>query len=166
MAENVTGVKRGQKAVFSKTFSVTQQELQLFELPSAVSAELASGSVAIVGDEGEDLVLTTSSRTYLLRKAETTNSLMLMPPVPPAGTPLGKRVKREVCATLDHSFELVEIAPRLIKLKALLRLRPFTAADEDPDETSTGSDTARGLFTLNDLLDNVQASRQQILEEL
>ena len=47
MEENLAA-KRGQKAVFSKTFTVTQQELQLFELPSSVSAELAAGTYAVV----------------------------------------------------------------------------------------------------------------------
>ena len=116
-----------------------------------------------MGDEGEDLVLTTSSR-HTLRKAETTNALMLMPPVSSSGTPLGKRVKREVFATLDHSFELVEIAPRLKKLKTLLRQNPFTVTDETEDASLL--ERHHGLYRLDDLLDNVQASRQQILDEL
>lgn len=66
----------------------------------------------------------------------------------------------EVGATAKAHIELVEVAPNLDRLPALIGQRPYTGEEE---ETSTSSQSAAtGFFTFRDLLARVQVRQQGV----
>jgi hypothetical protein len=139
---------------------------------------LTDYSASIVGEGDEELVFTTATKTFLLRKAETTNALLLLPPASAESPVPGSRVKHVVQASLSHHFELVEIPPRVAKIRALLMECPYkgsasedvgskrSAPAESEDHAAKRTAIAKSVYTMDDLLQRVQASPAQIHMEL
>ncbi|KAB2626945.1 sister chromatid cohesion protein DCC1-like [Pyrus ussuriensis x Pyrus communis] len=106
--------------------------------------------VTVRGQPDEDAVLCTESKTYAMKSVGTSNSLFLIPPCGQYTTFESPKCCDEnyhdpqsaasVIKVATGNMELVEVAPRLDKLRLLLSQNPYQS-DED-----------------NDLIEKVQAS--------
>ena len=105
------------------------------------------------------MTLTTGTATYSLRKAETTNTLLVLQPDASDDAPPAKKLRRHVVTSLNHTYELSQTLPRIYKLRKLLTDSSYSG---DLDETI---DTTQ-MYTFSDLLDHVQASAQELREAL
>ena len=123
------------------------------------------------GQPDEDAVLCTSSKTYFIKYVGTSNSVFLVPPnqseynQPPCENDStnhhDKKDAAFVIKVVPGNMELVEVAPRLDKLKALLSECPYMY-DELEVENLEGNDESRRLYNWNDLANNIQASDDEI----
>ena len=113
--------------VFSKGYTEKCGAIKLLEVPPALHGIL-DGSIKtleIKGDADEEAVLCTKDSTYVLRKVETSNTVLVVEPElkrKPEGEPVRratKRLRRVYCSS-DHTYELKPSAPRLAKLRAML----------------------------------------------
>eukprot|EP00698_Gefionella_okellyi_P017392 TRINITY_DN5072_c0_g1_i2.p1 TRINITY_DN5072_c0_g1~~TRINITY_DN5072_c0_g1_i2.p1 ORF type:complete len:300 (+),score=52.07 TRINITY_DN5072_c0_g1_i2:19-918(+) len=147
---------------FSNTFTASQDEIQMFELPDKIMQRLKTGEqIYLSAEEGEDAVLITENETFALKKAETTNSLFITPPVEPdPDEPTAKRIRRTVVASLGHVYELVPTPPKLSKLKTMLQELPYRGPA--PSDSAQQVDAHLHLYTMEQLLNSVQASESEI----
>ncbi|KAJ9506644.1 hypothetical protein QJQ45_003728 [Haematococcus lacustris] len=123
------------------------------------------GRVVIKGAESEEAVLCSCNKTYALKYVETTNTQLLVQPeqlrsratLPPV----------VVHASTKAHIEVVECAPRLERLQQLLAERPYGAEDEEAEEEEEAAPGQQaGLYTTQQLQALVQASDEEVLEEL
>jgi hypothetical protein len=71
--------KKDNEIVFSANYG--NRDLRLFECPKEVIEDFKqNGVMRIVGEQQGDAVLCSSSRTYVIKKVETSNSVYLVPP--------------------------------------------------------------------------------------
>lgn len=167
---------------------VVRADLRLLEVDDATMQEIMAGGVVIKGEEGEDAVLCTSTRTFAMRTADTTNLVLLVPPeastarttdqqenvqvnLPPTA---GLQTQREklaaanscpplvVQATVSSHIELVEMAPRLQRLQELLSHCPYGQDVEREEERIMGAGEDPPGFTFQALLERVQASEGEL----
>lgn len=116
---------------FADSFS--DNPVKLFEMDDKVLEELLAdgGSLAIKGNPNEEAVLCTASRTYLLRLAESSNTLLLAPGQLPKAPPAeGPPADITISSSASAYFELVPTAPRASTLPELLALCPYPTAAE------------------------------------
>ncbi|KAM0849333.1 hypothetical protein ACQ4PT_053781 [Festuca glaucescens] len=148
-------------------------DLILLEAGDDLLADLLQGRVTVRGRPEEDAVLCTPSATYAMKFVGTSNSMFLIPPgeaVAPSLRP--GHANEDATTTSDAaasiikvapgSIELVRTAPRLDKLRSLLRERPYVL-DEDLGD---GSEHKKGLYTWEDLCVLVQASDSELMDGL
>jgi sister chromatid cohesion protein DCC1 len=57
-----------------------QTRYRIFEVSQSFLSEMTTEGCRLVGDERSDAVLCTSSKTYSIKKVETSNSIYLVPP--------------------------------------------------------------------------------------
>ena len=125
--------------------------------------------MTVRGRPEEEAVLCTPSATYSMKFVGTSNSMFLIPP----GEPSAKCLRPDstngdanvVAATIKlapGSIELVRTAPRLDKLRSLLRERPYIL-DED---LGNGFEHMKGLYTWQNLCKLIQASDGELLDGL
>lgn len=151
-------------------FFGAHQDLSLLEVDDKILAEIMQNGVTIRGRPDEEAVLCTSSKTYAIKFVATSNSVFL---IPPQNSALQKEETEENhCQPQNEGdkpsagamklapghMELNQIAPRLEKLKSLLSERPYKE-DEMDEEVERG---LKGLYRWEDLLDNVQASEEEL----
>ena len=60
--------------------SFTHEKLQLLEVDEELLKEIIGTGVVIKGAPADEAVLCTSSKTYVLKQVETSNTLLLIPP--------------------------------------------------------------------------------------
>lgn len=125
--------------------------------------------MTVRGRPDEEAVLCTPSATYAMKFVGTSNSVFLIPPGEPSASCL-----RPDCTNGDANavaaaiklapgnIELVRTAPRLDKLRSLLRERPYVL-DEDLGD---GFQHKKGLYTWQDLCELIQASDGELLDGL
>ncbi|CAN0094300.1 unnamed protein product, partial [Sphacelaria rigidula] len=69
---------------FSDSFATENQSLVLLQVPESLLSEIGEDAsrdmVRLIGSEDQDAVLVTEGKTFKLTKAETSNTLLLMPP--------------------------------------------------------------------------------------
>uniref|UniRef100_A0ACD6A364 Uncharacterized protein n=1 Tax=Avena sativa TaxID=4498 RepID=A0ACD6A364_AVESA len=148
-------------------------DLILLEAGDDLLPDLLQGRVTVRGRPEEEAVLCTPSATYAMKFVGTSNSMFLIPPgeaVAPSLRP--GHANEDATTTSDAaasiikvapgSIELVRTAPRLDKLRRLLRERPYVL-DEDLGD---GSEHKKGLYTWEDLCVLVQASDIELLDGL
>ncbi|KAJ1292753.1 hypothetical protein BS78_01G014600 [Paspalum vaginatum] len=144
-------------------------DLVLLEAADDLLPDLLQGRVIVRGRPDEEAVLCTPSATYSMKFVGTSNSMFLIPP----GEPSAKYLRPDdtsgnanaVAATIKlapGSIELVRVAPRLDKLKSLLRERPYIL-DED---IGNALEHKKGLYTWQDLCKLIQASDGELLDAL
>ncbi|XP_064605372.1 sister chromatid cohesion protein DCC1-like isoform X2 [Liolophura sinensis] len=154
-----------------QTLSFSQQldneSLVLMEMDATVLSSLSQGDeVVIRGGEEDYAVLCTANRTYDIKEADISNSLLLVP-----GCVTGKDLAGacdtadirplQVCSMLHSYYELRRCKPRLKKLKELLEENYYSGKECEEDEDHHGN-----KYTFSDLLNSVQASQSEILEAL
>lgn len=116
----------------------------------------------------EDAVLCTKSKTYAVKFVGNSNSMFLIPPSNFPGDNDRDKKESSVIKIASGNVELVEVSPRLDKLKQLLLENPFGAGeveammDDDDDDDDFGKREVAALYTWRDLVNTVQASDDEL----
>lgn len=144
-------------------------ELLLLELDEKLLPDVLCERVSLRGEPHEEAVFCTTSKTYAIKFVGTSNSVFLIPPskaVPLAESPMDcdendpdKPTIAPVLKVAPGNLELLEVAPRLDKLKLLLSQKPLSL--EEVSEMGALSDTDEGmpgLYRWEDLIGLIQAS--------
>lgn len=157
-------VNESAAVVYAEGFGT--EEFKLLEVDESILQELLHDGLTIKGDKNDEAVLCTSSTTYAIKYVSTSNTVLLIPPVQHTtqqdGLACIESASAGVVATASGLIELVETAPRLDKLKTLLNQRPYTE-DLDEEQMLEEDDRGRsGLYTMDDIISQVQASGGQI----
>ncbi|XP_072007355.1 sister chromatid cohesion protein DCC1 isoform X2 [Engystomops pustulosus] len=148
---------------FSKSF--TSGEYTLMELDDTLCKEIETGaSLVIRGDEGDHAVLCSQNKTYDLKIADTSNLLLFIPDgktsdlLPSDQLPLSI-ASCEIAGFSNHYWELRRCRPKLKRLKKLLLENPYEGPENEKD-------TSASLYTTDDLLNQIQASHEELMEHL
>ncbi|TVU44083.1 hypothetical protein EJB05_03513, partial [Eragrostis curvula] len=142
-------------------------DLVLLEAADDLLPDILQGRVTIRGCPDEEAVLCTPSATYAMKFVGTSNSMFLIPPGEPSAPSLrpdntnGDAVAAAI-KLAPGSIELIQTAPRLDKLRNLLRERPYVL-DEDLGDVFQNK---KGLYTWQDLCELVQASDGEMSDGL
>ncbi|XP_060631810.2 sister chromatid cohesion protein DCC1 [Anolis sagrei] len=142
-------------------------ECCLLQLEPELCAELEAGrSLVIRGDREEHAVLCSADKTYDMKIADTSNTLLLIPGCETpeqldADKPPCDVVHVQIAGFSKNFWELRRCRPKLKKLKKLLMENPYEGPDNQQEQTSTNS-----KYTTEDLLDQVQASKEEIMQQL
>lgn len=129
--------------------------------------------VTLRGEPNEDAVLCTQSKTYAIKFVGNSNSVFLIPPVGQSKMHGHKqcsdekddnqRVVASVIKVAPGNMELVEVAPRLDKLKMLLLENPYPSEKFSEKELLEGMEEEKtSLFQWSDLKERVQASDDEL----
>lgn len=127
--------------------------------------------VTIRGQPDEDAVLCSQTKTYAIKFVGTSNSLFLIPPsnlsIALGASPNSSEKDHDnamvasVIKVVPGSMELVEVAPRLDKLKLLLSENPYSF-DEVSQMNTELTHKNKGLYSWSDLVEKVQASDEEL----
>ncbi|KAF7154607.1 hypothetical protein RHSIM_Rhsim01G0145000 [Rhododendron simsii] len=143
-------------------------DLILLELDEKLLRDVLQDRVTLRGQPDEDAVLCTRSKTYAVKFVGTSNSVLLIPPLDQSVScgdteDYDKKLIAPVFKVAPGVMELVEVAPRIDKLKALLSEHPYpfdeVSVMEEPNEMENSN---RGLYSWEDLIDEVQASDEEL----
>ncbi|XP_012862055.1 sister chromatid cohesion protein DCC1 [Echinops telfairi] len=131
-----------------------------------VDATLQIAKLVIRGDKDDQAVLCSKDQTYDLKIADTSNMLLFIP-----GCKTPEQLKTEAApCNLIHSeifgfsnnyWELRRCRPKLKKLKKLLMGNTYEGPDSQKEKDSNSSN-----YTIGDLLDQIQASEEEIMTQL
>ncbi|KAI5074776.1 hypothetical protein GOP47_0010737 [Adiantum capillus-veneris] len=148
------------------------EDLKLLEVDEPVLQEVLDRGAMIRGGLNDEAVLCTSTNTYTIKFVMSSNTVLIMPPPLSdgeseslKGNHAGHTGVRSVCAmaAVTGHLEVVEVAPNFEQLKSLLNQRRYK---EDTNSMDAEESTALGLYTWEDLLDNVQLSEKELREGL
>jgi len=151
--------------VVSFTTSMMGEEMKLLEVTKDVAECLKTGDILTIrGDESENAVLCSSNKTFEIKEAETSNSLMMLDKVIlPAdiekkNSDSGRRLGWSTVGGMFHKYvEIIEIRPKLRKIKEVLSQNLY---NED-----TRRENKKGVY-LSDLLETIQASEEELRQGL
>eukprot|EP01122_Echinamoeba_exundans_P016584 TRINITY_DN8454_c0_g1_i1.p1 TRINITY_DN8454_c0_g1~~TRINITY_DN8454_c0_g1_i1.p1 ORF type:complete len:359 (+),score=40.43 TRINITY_DN8454_c0_g1_i1:47-1123(+) len=135
------------------------QNKLLLEVSDEVLNEILQNEMRVCfkGKKDQEVVLCTSSKTFSVKHADSSNSIFLIDSVPALpGSPESEPY--EIDTLLHHHLELKQIAPQLNQLRTLLSKRPFSVHDRDPSR--------RDLYSDDQLESLVQASSKEIASGL
>jgi len=144
--------------VISFTSNLMGENIKLLEVTPEVADGLEAGEVLTMrGDEGDNSVICSEKKTFEIKEAETSNSLLLVPqlsfPEQIAVSESRKLGWTSVKGVFHKYLELVEVRPKLRKLKEILSETPYT--EDSKKDGQTGP-------TFKNLLDRVQASEEEL----
>lgn len=167
--------------VLHERYSLTENQLPVtLSLPSAFPTctclalirFLFYFRVVLRGQPDEDAVLCTQSKTYAMKFVGTSNSVLLIPPANhsefcenPQNNDSSKeeeKVVAPVIKVVSGNIELVEAAPRLDKLKSFLLEKTYNFDEYDMENLEDNQESTIGLYSWNDLVDNIQASDEEL----
>ncbi|GBO34238.1 Sister chromatid cohesion protein DCC1 [Araneus ventricosus] len=148
----------------SLTLQEGQDDICLLQLNSEILSNISEGQVLTIrGDADDSAVLCTKSRTYELKEAETSNSLLLLPGMFwPETCENGEMevVPQTVNGIFHNYYELRAFKPSFKKLRSLLERKPYQGKEyEDLQDF-------QDKFTFEMLLDTIQASEEELKSEL
>lgn len=133
--------------------------------------------MALRGQPDEDAVLCTRSKTYSIKFVGTSNSVFLVPPYQSESCQSpqesdnnnnnnnvihDQKAVASVLKVVPGTMELVEVAPRLDKLRLLLSENPYRYDELEVENLEDNRKSRTGLYNWNDLVDNIQASDDEI----
>uniref|UniRef100_A0AAQ6IBU5 Sister chromatid cohesion protein DCC1 n=1 Tax=Anabas testudineus TaxID=64144 RepID=A0AAQ6IBU5_ANATE len=158
-----------QKTIHCLSFgeNVSSADYCLMELDDTLCKHIESGqSLVIRGDKDERAVLCSGDKTYDLKIADTSNLLLF---VPGCRTPEQLTNSQESCHVMhtqiwgfcNSYWELRKQRPKLKKLKKLLMENPYEGPTLRGQEENT-----QNRYTMQDLLERIQASEEEITEHL
>ncbi|KAM6557555.1 hypothetical protein CsatB_004574 [Cannabis sativa] len=149
----------------------SHDDIMLLELDEKLLPDILNQRVVVRGQPDEDAVLCTKSKTYAMKYVGTSNSVFLVPPsdhseFSVSAMDCDQRAQNQipiasVIKVAPGTMELVEVAPKLDKLKYLLSMNPYSSEDDDI-EMEDVSETERGLFTWDALGERIQASDDEL----
>ncbi|WVZ00429.1 hypothetical protein V8G54_026498 [Vigna mungo] len=147
-------------------------DLLLLELDEKLLPDVLHERVVLRGQPDEDAVLCTQSKTYAMKFVGTSNSVLLIPPANhsefcenPQNNDSNKeeeKVVAPVIKVVSGNIELVEAAPRLDKLKSFLLEKTYNFEEYDVENLEDNQESTIGLYSWNDLVDNIQASDEEL----
>jgi len=149
--------------VVSFTTSMMGEEIKLLEVTKDVAECLKSGDILTIrGDESENAVLCSSNKTFDIKEAETSNSLMMLDqvilPTNIEKTTSDRKLGWSTVGGVFHKYvEIIEIRPKLRKVKEVLSQNLY---NED-----TRREGKKGK-SLSDLLETIQASEEELRQGL
>ncbi|KAJ8291056.1 hypothetical protein GJAV_G00020880, partial [Gymnothorax javanicus] len=157
-----------QPAIHCLTFGehVSSGDYCLMELDDKLCKHIESGrSLVIRGDKDEHAVVCTEDETYDLKIADTSNLLLLIPgcktPDQLPGDQGGRHlIHSEIWGFSNSYWEVRRQRPKLKKLKKLLMESPYEGPLLSQEENSAQK------YTMEDLLDRIQASEAEIIDQL
>jgi sister chromatid cohesion protein DCC1 len=122
------------------------------------------------GQPDEDAVLCTQSKTYAMKFVGTSNSVLLVPPANLSDENLqandsnnsDEKVVANVIKVVPGNMELIEVSPRLDKLRLLLSENTYRFDENDMETLEDNQESKTGLYSWNDLIDNIQASDEEL----
>ncbi|RWR86078.1 Sister chromatid cohesion protein Dcc1 [Cinnamomum micranthum f. kanehirae] len=139
----------------------SHEDLLLLEVDPNLLPHFLNNRVTIRGQPNEEAVLCTPSTTFALKFISNSNSLFLIPPTTTDRTDPVKSAS--VLKIAPGNMELVQVAPKLDKLKTLLCQKPYRAEEEeDEDDEICGVADRTGFYTWDDLVDRIQASDEEL----
>ncbi|CAN7997588.1 unnamed protein product, partial [Ixodes hexagonus] len=156
----------------------SSDDLVLMEVDKDMLKSLKDGEKLVFRGQVDDAVVAcTSERTFEVREADISNSLLLVPNLSlPTDIRSNNNRTRQMCShqvsrTFHNYLELRPCCPRLRKLVHLLRECPYRGAEheEDDERSSKAEFEPTFQYTFGDILDKVQASEaelRQVIEEL
>ena len=132
-------------------------------------------TIEFKGEPDEEAVLCTKTKTFVVKRVETSNTLLLCAP-PGAlddGTievdENGRKIAKTHAQVSSH-LDLTEIAPRLDKLKMMLEkkfmLRKSSVEEEQEEEEEGTADGDETSYGFDFLLSKVQASEMELKNAL
>ncbi|KAI4554992.1 hypothetical protein MJG53_021226 [Ovis ammon polii x Ovis aries] len=139
----------------------------LLELEPALCGRLQAGhSLQIRGDKDEQAVLCSEDKTYDLKVADTSSMLLFIP-----GCKIPEQLKMEethsniihteIFGFSNNYWELRRCRPKLKKLKKLLMENTYEGPGSEKEK-----DSSHLKYTTEDLLDQIQASEEEIMTQL
>ncbi|XP_022897244.1 sister chromatid cohesion protein DCC1-like [Olea europaea var. sylvestris] len=141
----------------------SHNDITLLEIDETLIPDILQQRVTIRGQPDEDAVLCTQSKTYALKYVGTSNSVLLIPPSDKAVKECND-ITIPVAAVFKVApgiMEVVEVAPKLDKLKFLLSQNPYSF-DEASDMDISHERMNTGLYSWDNLVDEVQASNEEL----
>ncbi|KAJ1527032.1 hypothetical protein ONE63_008576 [Megalurothrips usitatus] len=144
------------------------ENLLLLELDSNLLDILSQGeSLVLRGNKNDSAVMCTKSRTYEVKTAEISNSLALVPNIlwnSDTKCSSDERVleEKEVLKVFYEYLEVRPCGPRLQKLRSLLEKGQYSGPEYEEEVKESGVK----LYTLHDLLHEIQASEDELLVAL
>ncbi|KAG6549822.1 hypothetical protein Mapa_008803 [Marchantia paleacea] len=159
---------------YAETFT-SDEPYRLLEVDEALLQELLHSGLTIKGSREDEAVLCTSKATFAMKFVSTSNTVLLVPPSRWGSDDCDaereaalSRAEIGIVATASGHIELVETAPKLENLKALVSQRPFkddmNVGEEEEEEDDDESDGE--LYTWEELSACTQASDHQLREAL
>jgi len=157
--------KEGEGVVFSMAsgFGASEGRYRLLEATSEVLAALTRGETLFLkGGDGDEAVLCTGAQTHRIQKVETSNTVLLVPPLDDAesstscqpstltdvgseaGVANGASVRFRAVGAATYTFVTEPVPPRLDQLASLLARCPYGACAGDRKASGSGSDSAAG----------------------
>ncbi|KAK1424893.1 hypothetical protein QVD17_20234 [Tagetes erecta] len=133
-------------------------DILLLELDEKLLPDVINQRVSLRGEPNEDAVLCTKSKTYAVKFVGTSNSVFLVPPSDQFAITESPPVA-SVIKVAPGTMEIVEIAPKIDKLKTLLSKNPYRYDEDDEMHDS-------GLYQWDDLVNRVQASDDELKSAL
>eukprot|EP00111_Clytia_hemisphaerica_P007823 TCONS_00022755-protein len=159
----VAGVQQSKGPIQCLHYSDTwmKEEYKLLELTDELANLVKEGNILTIRGEGEDeAVLCTQNKTFDLKAADTSNALLLLPHIQTPKTHNFQCDKHlvdlPVYSSFNSYFEVKLSRARLGRLKFILKEHCFSG------ESLEGSQK----LTTDDLLDAVQASKEELMEGL
>ncbi|KAJ8013211.1 hypothetical protein DPEC_G00050920 [Dallia pectoralis] len=150
--------------------SVSSGDYCLMELDDILCKHIEDGkSLVIRGDKDERAILCSEDKTYELKIADTSNLLLF---VPGCVTPDQLTTDNQASPQLVHAqiwgfsnsyWELKKQRPKLKKLKKLLMENPYDGPVVSGQEEDL---VTEGKYSMGDLLDRIQASKEEIEAQL
>ncbi|GAB2272680.1 hypothetical protein Dimus_007502 [Dionaea muscipula] len=147
-------------------------ELLLLELDEKLLPDVLGQRVTLRGQPEEDAVLCTDSKTYAIKFVTTSNSVFLIPPSQLLSDEKAKDCDEEckdgssgapVIKVAPGNMELIEVAPRLDRLKLLLSENRFGLSEMSNMEIVSDRGMGNiGLYSWEDLVEKVQSSDDEL----
>ena len=125
-------------------------DIKLLEVSKDLANSISAGDILTIrGDEIENAVMCSRDKTYDIKEAETSNSLLLVPSIVFPDT-ISKSSGRSLsCSSvlgIFHNYlEMIEIRPRLRKMKDLLLQNPY---NEDSQREGKKGKTHTGVWSV------------------
>nr|XP_025034473.1 sister chromatid cohesion protein DCC1 isoform X1 [Pelodiscus sinensis] len=122
--------------------------------------------LVIRGEKAEQAVLCSKDKTYDMKIADTSNMLLFIPDCKTpeqllADQALCNIIHTQIAGFSNNYWELRRCRPKLKKLRKLLMENPYEGPDREREKAVTDS-----KYTMEDLLDLIQASEEEILHQL
>ena len=140
------------RVVFSASYGAAgTRDLRLFEAPEEALQWIQDGhNLQLIGEANGDTVLCTGSKTYAIKKVETSNHIFFVGPSSSTEFALTSR-------TMDY-YEVKAIAPRIDQIECLLRPTQYNGAEAEAEAPPS----AALLLTRRELETRVQASATEL----
>ncbi|XP_067888305.1 sister chromatid cohesion protein DCC1 isoform X2 [Heterodontus francisci] len=150
---------------FSDSFS--SGDYCLMEVDETLCKYIESGqSLIIRGDVDEHAVVCSEDKTYDLKMADTSNTLLIIPDCRtpdqlPSDSSTEHLIHCQIYGFAKNYWELKRTRPKLKKLKKLLMENQYEGPSSEKERSSTYP-----KYTKEDLMESIQASEQEIMQQL